>query len=257
MKGDAGMKGKLETRNAERMTAAENRRLGTRDCVICAQSLYKIYRMGDEEVRAVDGIDLSIRKGEFVSILGPSGSGKSTLLQMIGLLDRPTSGKIFIDGRDSAEMDDDVATEFRRKRVGFVFQQFNLISTLNVYENVAVPLMLDEVDEAERMRIVVPLLERLGMEERLAHYPNQISGGQMQRVAIARALVLNPEIILADEPTGNLDSKSGSEIISIFKELNRNGKTVVMITHDRSIARHADRIIYIKDGKIDKTEVVR
>lgn len=224
--------------------------------ILRVEGLTKVYMMGDEEVRAVDGIDLSIKPGEFVSILGPSGSGKSTLLQLMGLLDKPTSGAILIEGKDSTKMSNDETTAFRRRKIGFVFQQFNLINNINVYENVAIPLMLEEIEDGKRREIVVPLLERLGMADRLAHYPNQISGGQMQRVAIARALVLNPEIILADEPTGNLDSKSGQEIISIFKELNRGGKTILMITHDRNIAKNAKKIVYIKDGKVEKIEVM-
>lgn len=225
--------------------------------VIRAEGLEKIYTIGDEEVRAVDNLDITIRKGEFVSILGPSGSGKSTLLHMLSLLDNPTRGKVFVLGKDSGKMSGDEQTAFRRKKMGFIFQQFNLISNLNVYENVAVPLMLDEVEEHERRERVIPLLERVGLLNRLANYPNQISGGQMQRVAIARALILDPDIIFADEPTGNLDSRSGTEVISMLKEMHRGGKTIIMITHDRNIAKSAQRIIYIKDGKVEKIEVLK
>ena len=221
------------------------------------EALTKIYTLGDEEIRAVDDINFTVHKGEFVSILGPSGSGKSTLLQLIGLLDKPTSGKVHIDGEDISLMNDDEIVRTRRKKMGFVFQQFNLLGNLNVYENVTIPLILDEVGEEERKARVIPILQRLGLLDRLANYPNQISGGQMQRVAIARALVLDPEIILADEPTGNLDSRSGDEVIRIFKELNEKGKTVVMITHDRNIAKNAQRIVYIKDGKVEKIEKIR
>ena len=224
--------------------------------VLRAHGLHKVYAMGDEEVRAVDGIDLSVKRGEFISILGPSGSGKSTLLQLLGLLDKPSAGKIFIDGKDSDGMGENERAEARRRKIGFVFQSLNLIGTLDVYENVAVPLMLEEVPEDERREKTVKILSRMGLSERLAHYPNQLSGGQMQRVAIARALVLNPEIILADEPTGNLDSASGLEVMKILRELHEAGKTVIVITHDTNIARNADKIIYIKDGKIERTEVL-
>ncbi|MBU0586651.1 ABC transporter ATP-binding protein, partial [Candidatus Micrarchaeota archaeon] len=174
---------------------------------------------------------------------------------MIGLLDKPTNGSVYIEGRNATEMKNGETVELRRKKIGFVFQQFNLIKNLNVYENVAIPLALDDVDEDKRKEKVIPLLKRLGLLDRMANYPNQISGGQMQRVAIARALILNPDIVFADEPTGNLDSKSGEAIMKIFKEMNAEGKTIVMITHDKNIAKNANKIVYMKDGKVEKIEV--
>lgn len=225
--------------------------------VIKADNLTKIYKLDGGEVRAVDGISVAIRRGEFVSIHGPSGSGKSTLLHMLGLLDKPTGGDIYIEGAHVSGMRNGDVTRFRRKRLGFVFQQFNLIGNLNVYENAALPLVLEEIDEGERERRIMPLLKRLGMLHRMNNYPNQISGGEMQRTAIARALALNPDIIFADEPTGNLDSRSGEEVIKIFKELHKEGKTVIIITHDKNVAKNADRIIHIKDGKVEKTEVLK
>ncbi|MFA5076808.1 MAG: ABC transporter ATP-binding protein [Candidatus Micrarchaeia archaeon] len=222
--------------------------------IMRAENLTKVFRLGDAEIRAVDGISISIKSGEFVSVLGPSGCGKSTLLHMLGLLDRPTSGDIYIEGAHVSQMKNGDVTAFRRKRLGFVFQQFNLINNLTVFENAALPLMLDEVEEHRRMEKVLPLLERLGIAHRMNNYTNNISGGEMQRVAIARALALDPDIIFADEPTGNLDSRSGEEVMRIFRELNAAGKTILMITHDRNIAKNADRIIYLRDGKIDKMD---
>lgn len=222
--------------------------------IIRTENLTKVFKIGDDEIRAVNGTNIEINRGEFVSILGPSGCGKSTLLHLLGMLDKPSGGSIFINGVKVTDLNNGQVTAFRRKRLGFVFQQFNLINNFNVYENVALPLMLEEMDDDETRKRVVPMLERLGLGHRLKNYPNKISGGEMQRVAIARALILNPEIIFADEPTGNLDSRSGEEVMRIFKELNAAGKTIVMITHDKNIAKNAEKIIYLKDGKVEKIE---
>jgi putative ABC transport system ATP-binding protein len=222
--------------------------------VIRAENLRKSFTMGDSTIHAVDGISLEIRRGDFISILGPSGCGKSTLLNLLGMLDRPSGGEIYIDGRAISKMSDAEATAFRRKRIGFVFQQFNLINKLTVYENASLPLMLDEMPEGKREAAVMPLLERLGIAHRKNNFTNKISGGEMQRVAIARALSVNPEIIFADEPTGNLDSKSGEEVMSIFRSLNAEGRTIMMITHDKNIAKNAKRTVRLKDGRIESID---
>lgn len=211
----------------------------------------KVYRTKEIETLALDNVNLDIRKGEFVSIMGPSGCGKTTLLNIIGLLDKPTSGKVTINDKNTSEMDDSTLSEFRNKNIGFVFQSFHLIPSLNVMENVAIPLIYRSgVSKGERKKLVTDVLTKLGLSHRLRHYPGQLSGGQCQRVAIARAIVGDPEIILADEPTGNLDSHMGKEVMDILHQLNRqDGKTIVMVTHNESQARETDRIIRFFDGR--------
>ncbi len=218
--------------------------------LIAIRDMYKIYNPGENEVRALDGIDLTIDNGEFVAIVGQSGSGKSTLMNMLGCLDVPTTGEYILEGSDVAKLSDDELSEIRNKEIGFIFQGFNLIPSLNAIENVELPLIYRGIAKEERRRLAVQALERVGLEQRLHHRPMQMSGGQQQRVAIARAVAARPPIILADEPTGNLDSKSGKDVIEILTELWHEGRTVILITHDPKIAQQADRVVIIADGKI-------
>jgi len=217
---------------------------------ISTKDLTKIYRLGKVEVPALKGVSIGIEKGEFVSIMGASGSGKSTLMHLIGCLDRPTEGQIIIDGIETSHMERDQLAELRNKKIGFVFQNFNLLPRMTALENVELPLLYANIPGEERRKKAIKVLEAVGLGDRINHRPSELSGGQQQRVAIARALVNNPAIILADEPTGNLDSKSGIEIITILKKLNEEGHTIVMVTHDRSIAENAERIIILKDGEV-------
>ncbi|ADQ06207.1 ABC transporter ATP-binding protein [Caldicellulosiruptor changbaiensis] len=212
--------------------------------------IYKIYKMGENEVYALNGINLKINVHEFVAIVGPSGSGKSTLMNIIGCLDTPTSGTYILDGHEVSRLNDNQLAEIRNSKIGFVFQNFNLIPQLTALENVELPLIYKGVPASMRHKLAKEALARVSLEHRMHHRPRELSGGQQQRVAIARALVTNPAIILADEPTGNLDSKSGAEIIQIFKELHAQGSTIVLITHDNNIAAQARRIVRIQDGQI-------
>lgn len=214
------------------------------------KDLYKIYNPGENEVRALDGINLTVEKGEFLAIVGQSGSGKSTFMNMIGLLDIPTSGTYLLDGIDVSSMTDDELSEIRNKQIGFIFQGFNLISNLSAIENVELPLVYRGMKKEERHKLAIDALERVGLSHRLSHLPKQMSGGQQQRVAIARAVAARPPIILADEPTGNLDSHSGVEVMKILHELHKEGRTIILITHDNEIAKEAQRVIRIQDGQI-------
>lgn len=214
------------------------------------KSVYKVYQMGEETVHALDGVDLTIDQGEFVAIVGSSGSGKSTAMNIIGCLDVPTSGSYHLAGIDVSTMDDDQQAEIRNKMLGFIFQQYNLIPKLSVLENVELPLLYAGVDAQERRERAMRSLERVGLADKKKNLPSQLSGGQQQRVSIARALAGSPSVILADEPTGALDSHTGREVLGFLKKLNREGDTVVLITHDNSIAVKADRIIRLQDGKI-------
>ena len=214
------------------------------------KDVYKIYPMGDETVHALDGVSLSIDQGEFVAIVGSSGSGKSTAMNIIGCLDVPTSGSYHLGGVDVSTMDDDQQAEIRNKMLGFIFQQYNLIPKLSVLENVELPLLYAGVPAEERRDRAIRSLERVGLADKWKHLPSQLSGGQQQRVSIARALAGSPSVILADEPTGALDYRTGREVLSFLKQLNREGDTVVLITHDNSIAVRADRIIRLQDGRI-------
>lgn len=219
------------------------------------ENISKVYRMGEVEVHALRDVSFRIDPGEFVAIMGPSGSGKSTLMQIIGCLDKPTSGSFYLRGRKVSSLSDDELATVRNRDIGFVFQTFNLLPGLTLVENVELPLVYAGVRSAkERRKRAMETLELVGLSERVNHRPNEISGGQRQRVAIARALVTKPAIILADEPTGNLDSKTGEDIMNFFGELNRQGNTIVLVTHDRKTAEYAGRIIHIRDGRLEKTE---
>lgn len=220
--------------------------------LIHIENMKKIYNPGENEVRALDGIDLDIEKGDLVAIVGHSGSGKSTLMNMLGCLDTPTSGKYVLDGQDVASMTDNQLADVRNKEIGFIFQGFNLISNLDAVGNVELPLVYRAVSKNERKQLAMEALKSVGLEDRMKHKPNEMSGGQQQRVAVARAVAAKPPIILADEPTGNLDTKSTQEIMEILKELHRSGRTVIIITHDEEIASQAHRVIRILDGRIEE-----
>ena len=220
------------------------------DNLIKVQDMCKVYNPGENEVRALDHVNLEIERGEFVAIIGHSGSGKSTLMNMLGCLDIPTSGSYFLNGKDVSAMKDNQLSEIRNQEIGFIFQGFNLIQNLTAVENVTLPLIYRGVGKKERNELALNALEKVGLSHRLEHRPAQMSGGQQQRVAIARAIAQAPPIILADEPTGNLDSNSTKEIMQILRELHGEGRTVILITHDNEIAEQADRVIKISDGKI-------
>ena len=218
--------------------------------LIEVKNVYKIYNPGENEVRALDGISVTIDHGEFVAIVGHSGSGKSTFMNMLGCLDTPTSGDYYLDGVNVAGMTDDELSDIRNKQIGFIFQGFNLIPSLTAQENVELPLVYRGMPAEQRRQLAEEALTRVGMEHRMNHRPSELSGGQQQRVAIARAIAARPPIIMADEPTGNLDTRSGEEVMKILHELNEEGRTIVLITHDNDIARQATRAIRIIDGKV-------
>ena len=225
--------------------------------MIDLQNVYKLYETGDTIVHALDGITLHIDDGEFVAIVGQSGSGKSTCMNIIGCLDVPTSGKYIIDGMDVSTLDDDELSYIRKNKLGFIFQQYNLIQKLNIISNVELPLIYKRMPKEDRIIIAEKALKRVGLDGKEKRYPQQLSGGQQQRVSIARALASKPSIILADDPTGDLDSKTGAEVLELIKELNKEGNTIVLVTHDNSIASQAKRIVRLQDGKIieDKLNV--
>ncbi|HMI50844.1 MAG TPA: ABC transporter ATP-binding protein [Candidatus Saccharimonadales bacterium] len=239
-------------------TAAESYRedLVSSGVVIKTQDLSKVYEMGAEQVHALCGVDLEIHKGEYVAIMGPSGSGKSTLMNLIGCLDSPSSGKYWLAGRLVSELDDDELAYIRNKEIGFVFQTFNLLPRATALHNVELPLIYNGTPAVERIEKAKLALERVDLTSRMTHKPNELSGGQRQRVAIARALVNSPSIVLADEPTGNLDSKTGAEIMALFANLHQQGNTIILVTHEPDIAQHAHRIIYIRDGKVASDQAV-
>lgn len=215
------------------------------------RNIVKLYIMGTEELYALKGVSVNIKKNEYVAIMGPSGSGKSTLMNIVGCLDTPSSGEYFLNGKNVSEMDDDELAEIRNKEIGFVFQTFNLLARSDALHNVELPLIYGGLSKADRIERAEEALYNVGLEDRMKHKPNELSGGQRQRVAIARALVNNPSIILADEPTGNLDSKTGEEIMALLEELNQKGNTIIIVTHEEEVANHAHRIIKIRDGMIE------
>lgn len=218
------------------------------------KDMCKVYNPGENEVRALDHVNVSINENEFVAIIGHSGSGKSTLMNMLGCLDVPTSGTYLLHDQDVSRMSDDDLSDIRNREIGFIFQGFNLIPNLTALENVELPLIYRGISKKERLELSQDALRKVGLEKRMNHKPSEMSGGQQQRVAIARAIAASPPIIFADEPTGNLDSKSGEEVINILRELNQEGRTVILITHDNGIARQCNRVIHIHDGRIDLDE---
>ena len=223
---------------------------------ILTEGLWKTYEMGGEKLHALCGVDLTIRRGEYVAIMGPSGSGKSTLMNLIGCLDTPTSGKYWLAGRLVSELDDDELAAIRNKEIGFVFQTFNLLPRASALHNVELPMIYNGTPSEERLARAKRALEAVDLGERMFHKPNELSGGQRQRVAVARALVNSPSIVLADEPTGNLDTKTGDEIMALFARLHGEGNTIILVTHENDVARRANRIIHVRDGKVETDEPV-
>jgi putative ABC transport system ATP-binding protein len=221
------------------------------NAIIELHNIKKEYKIGNEEIHALSGVTLDIFKNEYVALMGPSGSGKSTLMNMLGCLDSPTSGEYILNGIAVAKMSDNELAEVRNKQIGFVFQTFNLLPRSTTIENVMLPLVYSGIEKKQRIKMAKKVLEQVGLGNRMDHKPNELSGGQRQRVAIARALVNNPAIILADEPTGNLDSKTSIEIMGLFEEIQKNGNTIILVTHEEDIAMHAHRIVRLKDGKVE------
>jgi putative ABC transport system ATP-binding protein len=227
-----------------------------RGVAILTERLWKTYEMGGEKLHALCGINLTIRRGEYVAVMGPSGSGKSTLMNLIGCLDSPTSGKYWLAGRLVSELDDDELAAIRNKEIGFVFQTFNLLPRATALHNVELPMIYSGTPSEERLARAKRALEAVDLGERMFHKPNELSGGQRQRVAVARALVNSPSIVLADEPTGNLDTKTGDEIMALFARLHGEGNTIILVTHENDVAKRADRIIHVRDGKVETDEPV-
>ena len=236
---------------------SEGDRLKRDGVIIRTQDLYKTYVMGDQTIHAVSGIDVEIKRGEYVAIMGPSGSGKSTLMNLIGCLDSPTSGEYYLNGNLVSAMDDDQLARIRNREIGFVFQTFNLLARATALHNVELPLVYAGVSRKDREQRAKDSLRAVDLEARMLHKPSELSGGQRQRVAIARALVNNPSLLLADEPTGALDTATGNEIMALFHRLYEAGNTIVLVTHESDIAQQANRIVHIRDGKVEKDEVVR
>jgi putative ABC transport system ATP-binding protein len=238
-------------------TIERGERLKRDGIVIRTYDLWKTYVMGDTEIHAVSGVDIEIRRGEYVAIMGPSGSGKSTLMNLIGCLDTPTKGLYYINGRLVSSMNDDELARIRNKEIGFVFQTFNLLPRATALHNVELPLIYSGVPSETRQQLAMQAMRHVDLGQRMFHKPNELSGGQRQRVAVARALVNNPSILLADEPTGNLDSATGNEIMGLFARLHQQGNTIVLVTHEHDIAMHAHRVIHVRDGKVEKDEKIR
>ena len=241
---------------AEQQSAQLGEQLRRDGIVIRTYALWKTYIMGDQVINAVSGADIEIHRGEYVAIMGPSGSGKSTLMNLIGCLDTPSQGKYFINGRLVSDMNDDELARIRNKEIGFVFQTFNLLPRATALHNVELPLIYSGLSPDVRRERAIQSLRHVDLEPRMYHKPNELSGGQRQRVAIARALVNNPSILLADEPTGNLDTATGSEIMALFARLHQQGNTIVLVTHEHDIAMHAHRILFVRDGKVERDETV-
>jgi putative ABC transport system ATP-binding protein len=242
------------------LTAEEKRtsqQLKEQGIVILTQDLWKTYVMGDQEIHAVSGVDVEINKGEYVAIMGPSGSGKSTLMNLIGCLDTPTRGEYYIAGRLVSHMNDDDLALIRNKEIGFVFQTFNLLPRLTALQNVELPMIYAGMPPEQRIKAAQNALGLVDLLDRMYHKPNELSGGQRQRVAIARALVNDPSILLADEPTGNLDTATGAEIMTLFEELHKRGNTIIVVTHELAVATHAHRVIHIRDGKVERDEKIK
>ena len=242
---------------AERELIERGEQLKKQGIVIRTYNLWKTYIMGDQEINAVSGVDIEIKRGEYVAIMGPSGSGKSTLMNLIGCLDTPTSGQYYINGNLVSEMSDDELARIRNKEIGFVFQTFNLLPRATSLHNVELPLIYSGMPADQRIERARLAMRAVDLEKRMHHKPNELSGGQRQRVAIARALVNNPSILLADEPTGNLDTATGNEIMGLFERLYQQGNTIVLVTHEHDIAMHAHRIIHVRDGKVEKDEKIK
>ncbi len=220
--------------------------------IVELKEVYRTYKMGKVEVPAIRGIDLKIKRGEFIAIMGPSGSGKSTLMHMVGCLDIPDDGEIYLEDDDIAKLHESDLAQIRGKKIGFIFQQFNLINSLNALENVALAMSFQGIKEKERTSRAKELLDIVGLKDRIFHLPTELSGGEQQRVAVARALANDPDVILADEPTGNLDSVTGKKVMEFFTKLNKDGKTIILITHDKDVAKYAKRIVKLRDGRIEK-----
>lgn len=248
----------MPTATVESMTPAERQQRGDQlksdGIVIRTYDIWKTYIMGDQEIHAVSGVDIEIKRGEYVAIMGPSGSGKSTLMNLIGCLDSPTKGLYYLNGKLASDMEDDELARIRNKEIGFVFQTFNLLARASALHNVELPLIYAGLPSSERENRARQALRAVDLEQRMNHKPNELSGGQRQRVAIARALVNQPSILLADEPTGALDTNTGNEIMALFERLHSEGNTIVLVTHEPDIAGHAHRIIHIRDGKVERDE---
>ncbi|MEK6891961.1 MAG: ABC transporter ATP-binding protein [Nanoarchaeota archaeon] len=223
-----------------------------KESVIRLENVWKVYQMGNIKVNALQGLNLDVKKGEFLAIMGPSGSGKSTAVNMIGCLDVPTKGTIMLEHHDISKLSESELAQIRGRKIGFIFQQFNLINTLTALENITLPMIFQGTDKNQRLRTAEKLLSLVELSDRMYHKPTELSGGQQQRVAIARSLANDPEVILADELTGNLDSKTGEIVINFLEKLNKEGKTIILVTHDANVAKHANRVEYLKDGKIIK-----
>ena len=242
---------------AEKELIERGEQLKRQGIVIRTYDLWKTYIMGEQEINAVSGVDVEIKRGEYVAIMGPSGSGKSTLMNLIGCLDTPTKGQYYINGNLVSEMSDDELARIRNKEIGFVFQTFNLLPRATSLHNVELPLIYSGMPAQERLERAKTAMKQVDLEPRMHHKPNELSGGQRQRVAIARALVNNPSILLADEPTGNLDTATGNEIMGLFERLHQQANTIVLVTHEHDIALHAHRVIHIRDGKVEKDEKIK
>jgi putative ABC transport system ATP-binding protein len=248
----------VATESVQDLSPAERQKRGDKlkaeGIVIRTYDLWKTYIMGDQEIHAVSGVDIEIKRGEYVAIMGPSGSGKSTLMNLIGCLDTPTKGLYYLNGKLASDMEDDELARIRNKEIGFVFQTFNLLARASALHNVELPLIYAGLSSSDRIERARQSLRAVDLEQRMNHKPNELSGGQRQRVAIARALVNRPSILLADEPTGALDTNTGNEIMALFERLHSEGNTIVLVTHELDIAAHANRIIHIRDGKVEKDE---